>query len=466
MTTPISLRVGATGSRRRNVGFIYPLLSVIVLYGDMTKRFMNGTVALAIIYGASALLALLLASRGEDIKRAWIESRAFPPARQALMRQMQDEAPADDIIYLGLVWLIALYALQMFSSLPLVEFLRSLTGFLYIALPAFFAAVLCKRARYMDLRGLFKVFVILTIPIHAVGAVQYFVDPNFLVSTEYHASGGVTARNYLEGGSYLRLPSLFASDYRYAATSAFEVVLGAMFLLSNDPGRKESKALPYAAIALGLMGLVAAGGRQRVIIIAASLLMVLPFWLKGKSRRIGPMAFLAVTGFMFACAVALLAHGTGVLSDAAILNDVPLLKMSAETIETGDVERRLADALSYSLIRETTTFFGEGLGSLTALGTPGEFGIRSLWIESGVVWGALTMLVFLLILFGVLGRIRIALGWEQFGQALGLCFVLVSISTAMLVGLSAFFEIANALPAFVLLFAPPWSERGPGKATA
>ena len=93
------------------------------------------------------------------------------------------------------------------------------------------------------------------------------------------------------------------------------------------------------------------------------------------------------------------------------------------------------------------TILGEGLGT-TASGRPGEFAIRAMWIESGVLWTPIMLLIHAGVLFW-LGRLGLralidgdaVLTLLAVGSALAWLF-------ALLTGLSSTFELSQGLLLF------------------
>ena len=117
------------------------------------------------------------------------------------------------------------------------------------------------------------------------------------------------------------------------------------------------------------------------------------------------------------------------------------------TLEHGDIGHRFQSSINLSKIPDEVTFFGEGLG-VTAGGRPGEFGIRAMWIESGLFWTLITLMIHAGILF-LLGRL--ALSAALSGNALITLFAVGQMLAwifALLAGLSSTFELSQALLIF------------------
>lgn len=428
---------------------IYVLLIGIVVYADLLKRFIPKMMATGLIYGifgGVALYIFLATGRRRSRWRSLNEdAMPFSPV----------ERRCDTIIEIGAVFLLVIYAVQLFFSYFSHGLLRPMIGFLYIGLPLFLIIAAIRPPKFFDIRLFLILFTLAMLPVHIVGIVQYTVDPEFLVSYSYHETGGVKARNLMQStGKYLRLPALFASGDRYSAVSALQVLFGIMAW--TGPKRIDGRfylAVVSLAILLGIVGLIVSGTRVRVVLLGLSLFFVLPLWGNRAAKQtivaIGLAAVIAI-GFVLAAKDD---------RQSELIESIPLLGMLQETFEQDDIQNRFERAMYMSRIREETTMFGRGLGSVSSDGTPGEFGIRALWIESGVFWGLLTILGFGIMILGILLRIRVAHLRRNMDELLGLNYLLLNLGVALLVGLKAFFDISNViLILLVLLMAHPVSR--------
>jgi hypothetical protein len=79
-------------------------------------------------------------------------------------------------------------------------------------------------------------------------------------------------------------------------------------------------------------------------------------------------------------------------------NNFPLLTFFNQSHEESDFSLRISEALNLSTIPSDITLFGIGLGSISS-GKPGEFGILSLWTESGIFFGLPILCIYFFLLF-------------------------------------------------------------------
>ena len=165
------------------------VLVLLALYGDLAKRIFTPSVALYLLYGCAALiLAFMLLSRHD-------RSRRRPTTLSTLA---------------GL--LILIYIAQLLTSFS-SELTTATMAAMYVCLPLSFTFLIPLTYPQFDLRALAFYTTVLMVPVHAVGAIQAFVDPTFMLSTAYSLQGGVIFRNFLEDPStFIRFPSIFASE--------------------------------------------------------------------------------------------------------------------------------------------------------------------------------------------------------------------------------------------------------------
>ena len=197
---------------RSTTHYISLALVATALYGDLLKRVLPPTAALLSLYVVAAFLLLKLAMK----RRRW--SRSGVPAVSTLS---------------GV--LIAVYYAQLCTSFG-INPLHALMSAIYMILPLAFLYVIPRACPDFDIRSLALFTTILVLPIHLVGLIQEFFDPEFLVSTAYSENGGVIARNFVgEEGSFNRYPSLFASADRYSAVSCMNFFLSFVLTAGDQP---------------------------------------------------------------------------------------------------------------------------------------------------------------------------------------------------------------------------------------
>lgn len=421
---PAAHRLRATsrsGGGPRSVSFV---LAAIAVYGDILKRIIPGTLALLLLYVLSALVLFIMLSRG----------------RKYIYRQS-----------VAIHWLcgilILVYFLQFLTRFD-VAIMPALMMLIYVTIPLAFIVVIPRAYRDFDLRALALFTAVFMIPVHVVGAVQQFFDAHFMVSTNYSETGGIIARNFLDKtGHFNRLPSLFASADRYAGVSAMQFLLSFVLLTGTETRRRSSVIVFILSVLSAATGLMVAGARSRILIVAVSLVVG---GIALLIRASGGVLTAKARSLMFRAGLA-----AGVLLTMAfviepvrnVVTELPILQMLSTTVEKGDIQTRFDEAVDTSTIQDETKFFGDGLGT-SGGGRPGEFGIRSLWIEGGVFWTTimLTIHVGILLCFAR-GVIRATLRGSMLTSILltggGLFWLF-----GLLAGLSSSFELSLALLLF------------------
>ena len=266
-----------------------------------------------------------------------------------------------------------------------------------------------------------------------------------MISTVYSGeAGGVIARNFLEGGTFERFPSLFASADRFSGVAMMQLFL--TFVLF---ARGTRAATTWGVISLfaGVLSLLVAGARSRIIIVCISLSAAgIVFLMTTAKRKLSPR-MRRITGRV----LMLMLLGSAVaLSIEPVRErafDLPILAMLEQTLEKGDIGKRVGGSFQHSSMPEDVTWFGEGLGT-TGAGRPGEFGIRAMWIESGLLWTPIMLALNIGIVF-----LLIRAGW-RYAHAGNTLFSLLSVGSVLawllglLGGLSGTFELSQALLLF------------------
>ena len=402
-------------------------LAATALYGDLLKRVLPGTVAVALLYAISAviLLAMILTGRRRRTSRTPLISTLA-----------------------GMLMLT--YFLQFCTGFE-VDLLPALMMFIYVCIPLAIIFIIPSAYPEFDIRALAQYTMILIVPIHMIGIVQHFIDPHFMVSTAYSEMGGVIVRNFLEGtDTFQRLPSLFASADRYAGVSAMQVFLS--FMILSGQKKRQWRSMLWLAFNLvsAAGGLMISGARSRILIAAAALLVAgiaLLFKLvTGQMSNIGKV-MLSRAAIVAGLALA------GALSFESVrdhITDMPVVTILAQTADKGDVQGRFQAAVDISMVPDGVKFFGEGLG-VSGSGRPGEFGVRAMWIEGGFFWTVIMLIIHAGILLAIVrGGIRATLtGNAMLSMALtgGGTFWLFG----LLAGLSSAFELSLALLLFPMI---------------
>jgi hypothetical protein len=319
--------------------------------------------------------------------------------------------------------------------------------FLYMAIPLLFIIVIQKSSPEFDIEAVGQAFLVLMIPINVVGLIQYFIDPKFLVSFEYNKMGGIVLRNFADGiGSYSRYPSLFASAGRYSAMGLMQFLFS--LVLFNSVAGVSRKKVPwllfnliFAFVAMGI-----AGARSRILIAIIEIVLLAFAQTVNRSRRPAlsgwriasrPLLGLSVIAIPLIFITAIMTYGG---------KEVPIARMLQQSLEQGDISKRIYEGVEKSLLPDHLSLFGEGMGSaLNGHGVPGEFGIAAIWAESGLVFGSLLLIVFIwfsILLAKVCRRCATNGLWQSFVVSSISLMILLS---GLLAGLSMAFELSTGL---------------------
>ncbi len=402
-------------------------LVVTALYGDLLKRVLSATLSLALLYLIALAIIVFMLSNSRSMQR--------------------DRVPAIST-FAGA--LMVSYGLQFGTGFN-VELLPALMMLVYMCVPLAFIVVVPRAYPHFDLYSMALYTTILMLPIHAVGFVQQFIDQSFLVSTAYSDSGGVIARNFLEGtGSFNRLPSIFASADRYAGVCAMQILLSLVLVSFVSPRNRMIIWVILFGLLFAFGGSMIAGSRSRILIVGvalfaggvAFLLRMARGQLRHLSRRI-LMRTVVVAFVVFAAALS--------FEDVRDrIAELPVLSMLEQTAELSDVQGRFVQAIGISLIPYDATLFGEGLG-VSAGGRPGEFAICALWIEGGIFWTLIMLTIYTAILLTfVRGGIRATTsGNTVLSITLTGCGLFWLFG--LLAGFSSLFELSVALLLFPMI---------------
>ena len=343
--------------------------ALLAIYSDVLKWYARSE-ALALSYGALLFLVVLLINKNL--------LRDVPLTR------------AQYNLELGVIVVILAYAVRGGLSHE-VELARVVVGFAYVALPLAFLLGLLRVAPFANIERFGTAFFFMMMPVHFVALVQFFVDSQFLVHTAYSEGGGIIIRNWL-GGTFSRLPSVFASADRFASMATAHAYFALVLILL---GRRKTSARQglwlIGNLGLASAGVVIAGARSRVLLLGVLLIAAAAGRFIARKRGMRNR----YVGFLFASSM--IGVVVGIVGAPYLgLNDFPVVDFVIRSVVDGDFVNRVGNAFEYSRLRGGTTLLGSGLGTLSADGTPGEFGLRSLWIEMGLMFGTLVLAGFAL----------------------------------------------------------------------
>lgn len=407
---------------------IYYAIVLLVLYGDLVKRVLSPSAALFVLYAMALAILFAIARR----------KRAYAP-------RMSREGR---MLHIAVMSLVLLYLSQLLTSPP-DYFIDAISHALYMIIPLMYILVLQRRLPEFDLVGLGKVFLFFMIPINLIGLAQYYVDPTFFISTAYDKdSGGVIVRNFLGAGTFNRYPSLFASADRYSAMGLMQLYFTVIVFMSTHSNSNREKLWLIINALSAVVALFIAGARSRILIaivaaVAAALTSFIKLHFSGKltlARATVPVGSVLLLGVLTIWLIA--PHeSSGAKSGEDLF---PVITMLAQTLEEGDISTRIGEATEFSLLPEEITVFGQGLGTVSK-GKPGEFGIRSIWIESGMFWGGMMLVAFLTIVAALALRVwRSFLALKPLNMAIYMVPFLLLIF-ALLAGLTSSFELSTGL---------------------
>jgi hypothetical protein len=224
-----------------------------------------------------------------------------------------------------------------------------------------------------------------------------------MISTAYTGDplGGVIERNLLDSGYFERYPSILASADRYSAIALMQFYFSWALLTAKAPISRWTYLWMAFNIACSVIALGIAGARSRILIVLVVIVsIVLSQGLQAFSLSRASKGS-RVNRVMLACIAAFALSAGVVLIYLWETEAFPVLEFLQQTFREGDVQTRVSEALQFSLIPEDVSLLGNGLGTVGTAGRPGEFGIQSMWAESGLVWGGLLLANFLGLLYVV-----------------------------------------------------------------
>ena len=413
-------------------------VAALAIYGDLFKRVLPATLALTVIYAGCGFIL-------------WLMVRG---------RSAHDRAAGNIPIASFAKGLVILYVVQLATtfSAPIIP---AIAETLYVCLPLAYLIVIPKYHPQFDLKALTFYVGLFMIPINAVGLVQYFVDPNFLISTAYSEEGGVVIRNFLDrdafgvSETFRRFPSLFASADRYSGVSMMYFFLSVLSLDTEKPSLRRPLAWSIFGILSGILGLAIAGARSRILIVSIVTLTggLIFLFLRRKDKRARTarvsqgLVIAALVGAIF-FATAFYRNIAGIASQAT--ETFAVVRMLSQTLARNDVASRVDQSIEVSSISDNASFFGQGLGT-DGNGRPGEFAIRAMWNESGFFWTILMLLMHMGIMFCIWRRFALAVRARRPPLVLVTLGTFLAYLFAVIAGLSSSFELSQGLLLFPLI---------------
>lgn len=417
-------------------------LALLVVWGDLVKSYYPAQEALAMLYAAACLLLLLLVGASGWRLRP-IQGRDANLASNAAL------------------FLILIYFLQWGTSVygPARE---GLNHVLYMAIPLAYVVVISLYRPNFDHVALANLVLLLMIPVNLIGIVQYTVDPTFFISTSYSGeSGGVIRRNLLYDAAFQRFPSLYASADRYSAMGLMQFYYSIILLNAPTTGRLRLAWTAFNVLG-ALTALAIAGARSRIMIVfvlaaVITVVYLVQRLLAGQRQKGGRI-------------LAILSAATVIGFLAFVAREAPVGQYSVfvflqQSLLERDLNHRIDQTITQSRLPDEISAFGQGLGTIGVGGKPGEFGIRSIWAESGVIWGSLLLAGFTALMLALARRAIVSIRQRHLLElALSLMAILI-VATALLTGLTSAFELSSGLLlacAIVLAVRPPAPDLKPG----
>jgi hypothetical protein len=410
---------------------IYISIALLVLYGDLVKRYLLQTASGWILY----TLAIVILFAIFNVNKKY---RIHVP--------LSKEGKGVSLLAIFLSMTYLLQVLTSFDS----SFMDALTHAAYVCIPLIYILVIQKRCPQFDLLRLGNIYLLLIIPVNCVGFIQYFIDPQFLISPVYGIEDAIIPRNFLFGGAFARFPSIYASADRYSAMGLMQLYF--TFVLLHSLVRISPRWVPWILFnfSSACAVLLISGARSRIIIAGivlglAAVTFILKVYFPAKMKNV--VALVGKTAPIFA--VLTMGYLLIAISDRNLdwedkAYQFPVIAFLRESLEKGDISLRLGEAGELSIIPDDVTLFGDGLGSV-GQGKPGEFGIRSMWVESGLIWGFMLLLGFIGIVL-ILLSLSFKAFWAKNPTGVAIyCLPLLIMILALLAGLTSAFELSSGI---------------------
>ena len=413
---------GSIGAR-----YVSFAIAATALYGDLLKRILPSTAALMVLYAISVCIILVMFATG---RRCTSSSPFVMPTLATL--------------------LMSIYFLQFGIGFD-AELLPAAMMLIYVCVPLLFIVIIPQAYTQFDIQSLAFFVAVLMVPIHAVGLVQHYIDPSFLISTTYSESGGVIYRNFLEGfGRFTRVPSIFASADRYAGITSAQIVLSIILVGTLSWRNRRLSYVVVVSMLPAVGGLMVAGARSRILSIGCMLLAcgVASLFSRSQSRASSFVRSMVIRTAL--ASTVLLALAILIPKTLERVIDLPVATLLAQTATRGDVQARFQEGIDVSSMPEDIKFFGEGLGT-SDNGRPGEFGVRAMWIEGGLFWTSIMLIVHAGILIWFAANAFRAITSGYVIPSAVLTFAGITWFYGLIAGLSATFELSFALLLFPMI---------------
>jgi hypothetical protein len=357
---------------------VYLAIVLLTVYGDILKRYLPAAVALGSLYASA--LAILIWIIVSNSKRRKIKSLlSF------------EEKQISNCIY----FLIGVYVFEFLLASNNSPLIAGISTSMYVLLPLGYTLVIIKYCPYFNGVTLAQLYHLAMIPVNIIGLIQFKINPNFFIDNNYVKTGGIIARNLLEGGTFSRLPSIFTSADRYSSIGLIQFYLAFVLLLDNQPKSKFKIVWILFNILSGLTAMFISGARSRLLITITVFILlgftILMSFFSSQGKFKFKMKYLFKPIFEFLLLVVFISATIGLTSPEKFsslgqeINNFQVIGFLQQSFEKGDIQGRVDQSIQVSLIPEGVSFFGQGLGSLGE--KPREFGINALWIESGLFWG-------------------------------------------------------------------------------
>ena len=181
---------------------------MLTVYGDILKRYLPAAVALGSLYGSAfAILIWIIVSNS---------------GRRKIKSLLNfEERQISNCIY----FLIGVYVFEFLLASNNSPLIAGISTSMYVLLPPGYTLAIIKYCPDFNGVTFAQLYHLAMIPVNIIGLIQFKINPNFFIDNNYVKTGGIIARNLLEGGSFSRLPSIFTSADRYSSLGLVQVYL-------------------------------------------------------------------------------------------------------------------------------------------------------------------------------------------------------------------------------------------------
>lgn len=407
---------------------LYSSIVLLVIYGDIVKRYLPPQTSLAILY-VSAILIMVIMYRMKSEKRTY----ASLSKDERLMNG-------------STILLIGVYLSQLLTSFN-SPFMLGLSHAMYMCIPLLYIVVIQLYCPQFDLMKFGNVYLWLMIPVNIVGWVQYYINPNFLISAAYSGDlGGVILRNLFEGDPFSRYPSIFASADRYSSMGLMHFYFTLVLLTYSDGAPRRNKYWIAFNMASSWSALLIAGARSRILIALAALILMAINYIVMSNQKHAQWLLKQVIIFTIVILIFGVIFTNFINHGQDEMEVFPVITFLQQSYQEGDIYDRIEQALSLSIVSDETTLVGDGLGTKSEPpGKPGEFGVYSIWGESGFIWGSLLLLGYAGMMLTMVRMTCRAFIFKQSVMSAIYSIPLMIIIFALLAGLTSAFELSSGV---------------------